>query len=177
MSDEISDQDLKTQARHAFTLILAKLGRRDHTEKELLTALGRKGYAEEAAREAVARARREGLVNDARLAASLARMNARSGKRGPRRVVASLRQKGIAGPTATEVTKEAFAGSEEAEASLLRFATRLLARAKGDTPREKRIRVVRSLLGRGFELREARRVVSLAENALINENRRDDADE
>ena len=164
-------------SRNAFALILARLGRRDHTEKELATALGRKGYSEEAAMAALRRARREGLVNDERLAGTIARISARSGRRGPLRVVATLRQKGIAAETARAVTKEAFAGSDEGETNLIRFATRLLKRAKGETPREKRTRVVRSLVARGFGLSEAQRALRLAENALMVENRGDDADE
>ena len=165
------------RSRNAFALILARLGRRDHTEKELATALGRKGYSEEAAMAALRRARREGLVNDERLAGTIARISARSGRRGPLRVVATLRQKGIAAEIARAVTKEAFAGSDEGETNLIRFATRLLKRAKGETPREKRTRVVRSLMGRGFGLSEAKRALRLAENALMVENRGDDADE
>ena len=175
--DDPSSQDLAAQTRNAFALILAKLGRRDHTEKELAGALGRKGYSEEAAVAALRKAKREGLVNDERLAGTIARINARSGKRGPRRVVATLRQKGIPAATAQAATKEAFAGSDEGETNLVRFATRLLRRAKGETPREKRGRVVRSLMGRGFELSEAKRALRLAENALMVENRRDDAEE
>ena len=175
--DEPSPPDLAAQTRNAFALILAKLGRRDHTEKELLAALGRKGYSEEAATAALRKAKREGLVNDERLAGTIARINARSGKRGPRRVVATLRQKGIAASTAQAVTKEAFAGSNEGETNLVRFATRLLRRAKGETLREKRVRVVRSLMGRGFELSEAKRALRLAENALMVENTHNDAEE
>lgn len=171
------DTDLKAQSRNAFALILAKLARRDHTEKELERALGRKGYSEEAAGAALRRAKREGLVNDARLAGTIARINARSGKRGPLRVIATLRQKGIAKEAAQAAAKEAFAGSEEARTNLVRFATRLLARAKGDTVREKRARVVRSLMGRGFGLSDARAALALTENALIEENTRHDADE
>ena len=165
------------RSRNAFALILAKLGRRDHTEKELATALGRKGHSEEATMAALRKAKREGLVNDERLAGTIARIHASSGKRGPRRVVATLRRKGIAAATAQAVTQEAFAGSDEGESNLVRFATRLLRRAKGDTLREKRVRVVRSLLGRGFELSEAKRALRLAENALMVENTRDDAEE
>lgn len=175
--DEPPRQDPAALTRNAFALILAKLGRRDHTEKELLAALGRKGYSEEAATAALRRAKREGFVNDERLARALARINARSGKRGPRRVVATLRQKGIAAATAQAVTKEAFAGSDEGETNLVRFATRLLRRAKGETLRERRVRVVRSLLSRGFELSEAKRALRLAENALMVENTADDAEE
>ena len=177
MSNGPDDSDSPAQARNAFAFILAKLGRRDHTEKELRTSLARKEYPAEAVDAALAKARREGLVNDERLARGLARTTARGGKRGPRRVVATLRQKGISAETAQAVTKEAFSTSEEAPEGLLRFATRLLARAKGDTLREKQTRVVRSLLTRGFELSEARRVVRLAQNALMTENTGNDADE
>jgi SOS response regulatory protein OraA/RecX len=174
---EPDDTDLKAQSRNAFALILAKLGRRDHTENELERALGRKGFSEEAVGAALRRAKREGLVNDERLAGTIARINARSGKRGPLRVVATLRQKGIPKEAAQAAAKEAFAGSEEGQTNLVRFATRLLARAKGDTIREKRVRVVRSLMGRGFGLSQARKALGLAENALIEENTRHDADE
>ncbi|HRB13071.1 MAG TPA: recombination regulator RecX, partial [Vicinamibacteria bacterium] len=75
---EPNDTDLKAQSRNAFALILAKLGRRDHTEKELERALGRKGYSEEATAAALRRAKREGLVDDERLAGTIARINARS---------------------------------------------------------------------------------------------------
>jgi len=175
--DEPSSRDPAAQIRNAFALILAKLGRRDHTEKELLSALGRKGYDEEAAAAALRKAKREGLVNDERLAGAIARMNARSGKRGPRRVEAALRLKGIAAGTARTVTREAFAGSNEGEENLVRFATRLLRRARGETSREKRARVTRSLVGRGFGLSEAKQAVRLAQNALIVENTADDAEE
>jgi SOS response regulatory protein OraA/RecX len=173
-TDEPSTQDLAAQTRNAFALILAKLGRRDHTEKELLAALARKGYSEEAAVSALHKARREGLVNDERLAGRIARTSARSGQRGPRRVELTLRQKGIAQKTAQEATKAAFTASEEAEENLVRFATRLLRRARGETAKDKRIRVIRSLLTRGFPLSDAGKAVGIAENALMNENKKDD---
>ena len=174
---ETDDTDFEAQSRNAFALVLTKLGRRDHTEKELERALGRKEYPEEATAAALRKAKREGLVNDSRLAGTIARINARSGKRGPLRVVAALRQKGIPGEAARAAATEAFASSEEGRANLVRFAARLLSRAKGDTIREKRARVLRSLMARGFALSEARRALGLAENALIEENTGHDADE
>jgi len=175
--DPPQDQGRAAQSRNAFALILAKLARRDHTEKELERSLARKGYEEGAVESALARAKREGLVNDTRLAESIARANARSGRRGPLRVVATLRGKGIAAETARAAAKEAFADSDEGETNLVRFATSLLRRAKGETVRERRVRVVRSLMGRGFGLSEAKRALRLAENALMVENSGDDADE
>lgn len=176
MSRESLNSDAKSSSRNAFALILAKLGRRDHTEKELVKALARQGFPEETIEQALTRAKVEGLVNDTRLANQMARMTAKTGKRGPRRVIATLRQKGIDAQTAQAATKDAFAVSDEVETSLVRFATRLLERARGETLKARRVKVLRSLVGRGFELSEARRAVRLAENALMTENRAHDAD-
>ena len=90
---------------------------------------------------------------------------------------AALRKKGIPGEADRAEATEDFASSEEGRANLVRFAARLLSRAKGDTIREKRARVLRSLMARGFALSEARRALGLAENALIEENTGHDADE
>ncbi len=173
--DEPPSAGARDHRRNAFALILTKLGRRDHTEKELARALAAKEFPEAAIESALNRAKREGLVDDVRLANNLARMTARTGKRGPRRVIATLRQKGIDAETAQAAAKAAFATSDDAGANLLRFTARLLERAKGETLKEKRIKVLRSLLGRGFELSEARQALRLAENARMTENGADDA--
>jgi SOS response regulatory protein OraA/RecX len=168
------EPDSERSRRNAFALILARLGRRDHTEHELVSALAGKGIPEHAIEHAVARARREGLIDDERFARALALRSARSGKRGPRRVIAALRQKGIAPGTAQAAAKEAFAASEEVEAGLVRLAVRLFERARDPTLKGKRGRVLRSLQGRGFELSEAKEALQVAENALMTENRTDE---
>ena len=174
--DKPPSSDPRNQSRNAFALILTRLGRRDHTEQELARALARKEFPEEVIESALHRAKREGLVNDVRLAHNLARITAQTGKRGPRRVVATLRQKGITVETAQAATKQAFTASDEAETNLVRFAIRLLERARGGTLKEKRIKVLRSLLGRGFELSQARNALRLAENARMTENTGNDAE-
>ena len=174
---EVAATDPLTQSRNAFALILVKLGRRDHTERELDRALLRKGFSEAAIAASIAKAKGEGLVNDQRLALVIARINARSGKRGPRKVIATLRQKGLSAEMAQAAAKSAFADfatADEGEAKLIRFATRLLQRAKGETVHEKRVRVLRCLVTRGFELSEARRIVGIAETTLMTENDSDD---
>jgi SOS response regulatory protein OraA/RecX len=168
------ERDSESSRRNAFALILARLGRRDHTEHELVSALAGKGIPEDAIEHAVARARREGLIDDERFARAMARNTARSGKRGPRRVVATLRQKGIAPGAAQAAAREAFAASEEVEAGLGRLALRLFERARDSTLKGKRARVLRSLQGRGFELSEAKKALQLAENTLMIENRVDE---
>jgi len=151
--------------RTAFSMILARLARRDHTEAELRQALARKDLPAAAAQAALDRARKEGLVNDLRLAQSLARAAARSGKKGPRRLLATLRRKGLPGASAEAAVREAFTDSAEGRANLAKFAGRLLDRARGSTLKDRRIKVVRSLLGRGFGLSEAKEALRLAENA------------
>ena len=89
--------------------------------------------------------------------------------------MATLRQNGIDRETAEAVAKDAFAASDESDSRVARFASQLLMRARGATGREKRLKVLRSLVGRGFEPEEARRVLRLAENALMTENGVDDA--
>mgnify|MGYP000899039460 CR=1 FL=1 len=177
MSSGSRPDGAEAEARRAFSVILARLTRRDHTEAELSRALGRMEFSPEAVEAALARAGRDGLINDARVAGALARAGAASGRRGPRRVLATLRLKGIAPETAAVATKAAFEDSEVIDTKVARLAERLLRRARGTTPRERRLKAVRSLMSRGFPLADARRAVSLAENALINENRKDDADE
>jgi regulatory protein len=176
-TDASPERDPQSLRRNAFALVLARLARRDHTEHELMRALARKGFPGEAIEHALARARRQGLIDDERFARALAQSTARSGKRGPRRVVAALRRKGIASEVAQTAAKQAFPASEGVEAGLVRLAARLFERARGHTLREKRARVLRSLLGRGFALAEARRALKLAETALLVENRHDDPSE
>ena len=155
-------------------MILAKLGRRDHTEKELITALSRKGIPREAIDDAIAKARREGLVDDERFAARLAQNAAGAGLRGPRRVVAGLRQKGVAAETAKAAAKRAYEPCEEHEIRLIGLAGRLFQRARASDPRSRRLKVLRSLVGRGFELSDAKRALRSAETALMIENRQDE---
>jgi regulatory protein len=172
LSSPDEDSSLRSpEERNAFAFILAKLGRRDHTEKELRQGLARKGFEEDASEKALERARREGLVNDERLAGTLARTSARSGRRGPLRVLAALRNKGVASETARAATKAAFEGADETDPNLARFATNLLRRAKGETKKDRRLKVLRSLVARGFPMSLAGRVVRFAENALEDENK------
>ena len=142
-----------------------------------MTSLQRKEIPRGAIDAAMAKARREGLVDDARLASRMAHHTAGAGLRGPLRVIAKLRQKGIDGEMAKAATKEAYAPSEEREALLSSLALRLLQRARATDPRSKRLKVLRSLVGRGFELSDAKRALREAETALMTENRGDDASE
>lgn len=169
-------EDTPALGRRAFALALAKLSRRDHTSAELRRALSVKGYPEDAIEEALGKVTRLNLVDDLRYARRLAVQAARSGRRGPLRLIASLQQKGISTAMARAAAKEAYETSEQGAESLHRFAARLLERSRGRTLKERRIKVIRSLLGRGFSLPEARRALRIAENALMNENTANDAD-
>jgi regulatory protein len=145
--------------------MLAKLGRRDHTEKELTTALRRKLAPEAAIERALAKLRDQGLVDDRKFAERRARSAASSGLRGPRRVVAALRQKGVAAETASSVAKEAFSPTSDLEEKLVKLAARQLRRARAETGRERRMKALRALVSRGFGLGESRRAIARAEKA------------
>lgn len=144
---------------------------------ELRAALALKGFDQDAIDAALSRALRQGLVDDQAFANRLARSAAATGRRGPLRVIATLRRKGIAPEAASAAAKAAFSSSEEAEMRLVRFATQRLGAVRGATGKERRIKVLRSLLGRGFSLAEAKRAVRLAENARMTENSGDDGDQ
>lgn len=150
------------EGRRAYALILAKIARRDHTEKEIATALTRKEFSREAIDLALARARQERLVDDTRFAGMLARQGANSGSKGPRKVLAKLRQKGIGGDLADRATRAAFADVPDRDEKLTALAERLYSRARGETDKERRIKALRSLIGRGFGLSESRRALDSA---------------
>ena len=144
-------------------MVLAKLGRRDHTEKELVTWLERKLVPDAAIERALAKVKEQGLVDDRRFAERRARGAAAAGLRGPRRLVAALRQKGVSSETATAVAKEAFAPTSDLEDNLVKLAGRLLRRARAETSRERRMKALRSMVTRGFDLSESRRAIARAE--------------
>ena len=160
--------------RNAYAIVLAKLGRRDHTEKELRTALRRKLLPEGAIDRAIEKAREQALVDDVRFAERRARSAASVGVRGPRKVMAALRQKGISGEAAEAAVREAFAPSSDLDERLVSLASRTLRRARGETLRIRKTKALRSLVARGFALRSARRALDVALNAAISENPLDD---
>lgn len=84
----------EVNVRRAFNKASELLSRRDHSEKELLTKLRQKGFAE-GAQEAIEKLRDYGYVNDERFAASYASELRRLKHFGKRRIEQELFKKGI----------------------------------------------------------------------------------
>jgi regulatory protein len=118
--------------------------------------LERRGFAAEAASEAVRRCIDTGYVNDAAMAASVAARHRRAGH-GRARVAADLRSKGVA----PELITEALDGqSDTEEASALAVAQQLWERAPADS-RDRRalMRIAGALQRRGFSSSVVSRVL------------------
>ncbi len=119
--------------------------------------LEQRGYATEAAAEAVKRCIATGYVNDAAMAASVAARHRRAGH-GRARVAADLKSKGVA----AELITEALDGqSDTEEAAALAVARQLWERAGPVDPRDRRAygRVAGALQRRGFSSSVVSRVM------------------
>jgi regulatory protein len=131
---------------------LAALARRALTEAELRTRLLRKGHTAEVVAECLQGLRRAGLVDDATLAYNFASRSFGEG-RGPARVRAALRSRGVA----AAVIDEAVAGAitPAAQDAALQQALRRLTGTRGvPADRKGRERLIRQLQRRGFSLSE-----------------------
>jgi regulatory protein len=119
--------------------------------------LEQRGYASEAAAEAVRRCIATGYVNDAAMAASVAARHRRAGH-GRARVAADLKSKGVA----ADLITEALDGqSDTEEAAALAVARQLWERRGPADPRDRRAyaRVAGALQRRGFSSSVVSRVM------------------
>jgi len=136
---------------------LRMLARRALSARELSTRLVRRGFSPRQAAAEVRRLLGAGLVNDTALAESLAQAEVRRG-RGRRAVVATLRRRGL---TAAVARARELVPEEEERAGLARALTAASRRYPGwrQLP-ERRRKVVRYLLARGFDPRLVREAVA-----------------
>jgi regulatory protein len=119
--------------------------------------LEQRGYATEAAAEAVQRCIATGYVNDAAMAASVAARHRRAGH-GRARVAADLKSKGVA----PELISDALDGqSDTEESAALAVARQLWERSGSADPRDRRayMRVAGALQRRGFSSSVVSRVM------------------
>ena len=119
------------------------VGRRDYSAHELGQRLRADGYPEDVVAERVRRARRTGVVDDARYAASFARSKARAGW-GAARIARELELRGVGGEEVRSALAEADAAGGERERALEAASRRRL------TGRNDVQRIARFLCGRGF---------------------------
>jgi regulatory protein len=132
----------------AYTLALSWLARRELTERQIRARLGRKDVEAGEIEAAVERLRREGALDDRRVAGAYVRTAVRLKGRGPLRLRRDLQTLGVSGAAAREAIDAALA--ETPEDALI---DRALARrwpATGDVDRAGLARIYRALLRQGF---------------------------
>lgn len=128
------------------------LARREHSRLELTRKLSRRFPDRAGVQEALDRLEEEGLQSDTRFTYSFARERMLRGQ-GPRRIVAELRQRGIAETRAWDSLEQLI---QEFETTWECLAENALTKRYGscDLARldpEERVRRLRFLHGRGFE--------------------------
>lgn len=136
----------------AFTTALTLLSRRELSTRQLRERLARRGIAPDEIDRTIARLTEDGTLDDRRVAAAKARTEAAIKGRGRRRVQLQVRQLGVDGDVADAAIDEVYADLDE-DALLERAIDRRLKGAAPDTlDAHGRARLVRYLVGQGFEL-------------------------
>jgi SOS response regulatory protein OraA/RecX len=135
----------------AYTTALTWLARRELSVAQLRSRLARRKFAADEIDAAVSRLASDHTVDDKRVAVSAARLEGAIRNRGRRRALQRVEQLGINPGVARAAVDEVFADIDE-NAQLDRALDRKL---KGVNPRDldakAAARVVRSLIGQGFE--------------------------
>ena len=136
----------------AYIVALTMLSRRELSEAQVRARLARKAFPDDDIDAAVERLRRDGTLNDRRVALAAARLESAVRHRGRSRVIQKLRTLGIDGHVAEAAVNEVF--EEVDEGALLDRA--MERRLRGQEPRDLdekgRARIVRGLAGQGFSI-------------------------
>jgi regulatory protein len=132
----------------AYTLALSWLARRELTERQIRTRLGRREVEAAEIDAAVERLRREGALDDRRVAGAYVRTAVRLKGRGPLRLRRDLQTLGVSGAAAREAIDEALA--ETPEDALIDRALAKRWPATADVDRAVLARIYRALLRQGF---------------------------
>ena len=155
------DRGVLEEALTEIELPLAKdaairlLGYRERSTHELVSRLRDAGYPASVARAVATRFAEIELVDDARFARAWAASRAAAG-RGKRRIAQELASKGIPDEIAEQALGEVFAGDDE--------VARARSALRGAVPKTRadRDRLLRRLIGRGFDFQTALRAVNEA---------------
>jgi len=135
---------------------ISLLARRMRTEAEVRRALCAKGYSSEVVRAVVRELRRQGYLDDRRYAETYVELRTASSPRGRWVLLAELRKKGVDREIADDALRHLDAEEEYRLARSL--AERRLTRLGGEEE-ERRMRLARFLLGRGFSASVVLRVL------------------
>lgn len=125
------------------------LARREHTRLELQRKLCRKGFDADLVEEVVARLAAEGLLSDARFAATYVAARTARGE-GPLRIRAALRERGVSDTLIAEVLDDGAADWQ----ALIRAAWRKRFAGKYPQDHKERARQARFLRQRGFTMEQ-----------------------
>jgi len=137
-------------SRDAYIDGLKLLARRELSESQVRQRLARKGHGEDAIDQAVTRLRAEHAIDDARVAAAIARTETSTKRRGKLRVRMQIERAGIARETANVAVDEVFDAIDDDQLIEASLAKRLLGRETIADDREFE-RLYRYLAAQGFE--------------------------
>ena len=136
-------------AENAYVTGLTLLARRELSEAQVRQRLSRRGFTPDDIDDAVTRLRQDGSLDDARVAAAIARSQLSLKKRGARRVLREITAAGIASALADRAVAEVYA-DVDGEALLAAAIDRRLGTRRLDDDREM-ARLFRYLIGQGFD--------------------------
>jgi regulatory protein len=135
----------------AYTTALTLLSRRELSAAQLRTRLARREFADDEINAVIERLSRDRTLDDQRVARAAARLEGTIRQRGKRRVLQRVQQLGISASVAKAAVEEVF--SEIDEKALLDHA--IERKLRGANPRaldaRATARIVRSLVGQGFD--------------------------
>ncbi|WP_219836732.1 RecX family transcriptional regulator [Paenibacillus sp. R14(2021)] len=157
--DELKQIVHEDSHHRAYILALAYLGARQRTEKEIHRYLSKKEIDEGAARKAIERLSREGLVNDSLYADQYAAQRMRTQLKGRRLLQQELLQRGIKKDTAKQAAMNLNPESETEIA--IRAGMKKWPHIKGEL-RERKQKLAAFLLRRGFPSSAVRDAVKAA---------------
>ena len=136
-------------ADHAYLTALGQLARRELSEAQLRQRLSRRGFSPDDIDSTIARLRADGSLDDARVAAAIARSQLSLKKRGARRVRREIEAAGISAALADRAVTEVYA-EVDADALMAAVIDRKLGARRLDDDREM-ARLYRYLVGQGFD--------------------------
>jgi regulatory protein len=134
-----------------FTLALTWLSRRELSSRQIRERLARRDVPPDEIDRVVARLTADRTLDDRRVALAAARTDAQVRRRGRRRVIQHLQQIGIDRETAEDAVRDVFGELDEAALLDQAIARALRGRSYDPDDRQAVARVVRRLVGQGFE--------------------------
>jgi regulatory protein len=141
---------MATGAQAAYVDALRMLGRRELSEAQVRQRLARRDHDADAIEAAIARLTDERSLDDARVAAAIARLETDVKHHGRRRVRRQIERAGVATTTARRAVDDAFADIDDDALLQASLAKRLRGRDRIADEREAQ-RLYRYLVGQGFE--------------------------